>query len=113
MQLQPLVEAIRSFDAKRLEYEELRKLVRSSGEPEMIAMAQEELEATIAGLQEIESTIALHFAKPDAADAAAAIMEIRPAAGGLEAGLFAAEMFEAYKQFVLIPCALMGWNFSP
>ena len=39
---------------------------------------------------------------------AAAILEIRPAAGGDEAGLFAAELFAMYQKYA----ALRGWRFE-
>jgi peptide chain release factor 1 len=98
-QLNELVDAIKIWEEKRTEYDELKAMIKSSSEPEMINMAQEEIQKVISSLQEAETTIAEYFAKPDSADSAAAIMEIRPAAGGLEAGLFAGEMFEAYQRY--------------
>lgn len=100
-QLSELIEAIHTYDAKRIELDELNTLIRNSGaEPEMAAMAREDQQGVISTLLEAEATIANYFARPDEADSAAAvIMEIRPAAGGLEAGLFASEMFECYKKY--------------
>jgi len=44
----------------------------------------------------------------DEADARSAIVEIRPAAGGDEAGLFAEELFTAYQKYA----ALRGWRYE-
>ena len=44
----------------------------------------------------------------DEADARSGILEIRPAAGGDEAGLFAAELFSAYQKYA----ASQGWRFE-
>jgi peptide chain release factor 1 len=44
----------------------------------------------------------------DEADDRSAILEIRPAAGGDEAGLFAAELFQAYQKYA----GLHGWRFE-
>jgi peptide chain release factor 1 len=41
-------------------------------------------------------------------DDRSAILEIRPAAGGDEAGLFAAELFQAYQKYA----GLQGWRFE-
>ncbi len=44
----------------------------------------------------------------DEADDRSAILEIRPAAGGDEAGLFAAELFAMYQKYA----AVRGWRFE-
>ena len=44
----------------------------------------------------------------DEMDDRSAILEIRPAAGGDEAGLFAAELFQAYQKYA----GLQGWKFE-
>ena len=91
---------------KQSELSELIGLMRSA-EPEMANMAREDAEHVIDKLQQIENDIVSTFIKQDSADAStSAIMEIRPAAGGLEAGLFAAEMFELYKKYSKI----RGWT---
>ena len=52
--------------------------------------------------------IRLALLPKDEADDRAAILEIRPAAGGDEAGLFAAELFGAYQKYA----ALQGWRWE-
>jgi peptide chain release factor 1 len=52
--------------------------------------------------------IRLALLPKDEADDRSAILEIRPAAGGDEAGLFAAELFAAYQKYA----ALQGWRWE-
>ncbi|MBN9507683.1 MAG: peptide chain release factor 1, partial [Alphaproteobacteria bacterium] len=56
----------------------------------------------------LERAIRLALLPRDEAHERAAILEIRPAAGGDEAGLFAAELFEAYQKYA----ALRGWRWE-
>jgi peptide chain release factor 1 len=59
-------------------------------------------------LPSLQHEIRLALLPKDEADERSAILEIRPAAGGDEAGLFAAELFAAYQKYA----ALKGWRFD-
>ncbi len=77
-------------------------------DPEMRELAQMELAEIEATLPELQQALRLALLPKDAADERSAILEIRPAAGGDEAGLFAAEMFDAYRRF----SEQNGWRFE-
>ena len=47
----------------------------------------------------LERELRLMLLPRDAADERSAILEVRPAAGGDEAALFAAELFRAYQRY--------------
>ena len=67
-------------------------------------------EAELYGLKDrlpaLRHEIRLALLPKDEADARSAILEIRPAAGGDEAGLFAAELFGMYQKYA----AAKGWR---
>jgi peptide chain release factor 1 len=77
-------------------------------DPEMKGLAEAELENLKQALPELEMSLRLALLPKDEMDDRSAILEIRPAAGGDEAGLFAAELFQAYQKY----SALQGWKFE-
>jgi peptide chain release factor 1 len=77
-------------------------------DPEMRALAEEELPALRARLPEAEQALRLALLPRDAADARPAILEIRPGTGGEEAALFAADLLRMYQRHA----ERRGWGFS-
>jgi peptide chain release factor 1 len=77
-------------------------------DPEMKALAELELENLKQALPDLEMSLRLALLPKDEMDDRSAILEIRPAAGGDEAGLFAAELFQAYQKYA----GLHGWRFE-
>ncbi len=77
-------------------------------DPEIKELAAAELEGLRHTLPELEMSVRLALLPKDEADDRSAILEIRPAAGGDEAGLFAAELFGAYQKFA----GGHGWKFE-
>jgi len=95
--------------------DELRLAEREAGdaeamlaEPDMRDLAEAELHGLKHRIPELEHALRLALLPRDEADSRSAILEIRPAAGGDEAGLFAAELFEMYQKFA----GLNGWRFE-
>jgi len=68
-------------------------------DPEMRELAEAELDELKGKIPALEHEIQLALLPKDEADARSAILEIRPAAGGDEAGLFAAELFAMYQKY--------------
>ena len=68
-------------------------------DPEMHELAEAELRALKQRIPELEQELRLALLPKDAADERAAILEIRPAAGGDEAALFAAQLFTMYQRY--------------
>jgi peptide chain release factor 1 len=77
-------------------------------DPEMREMAEAESEALRTQIPRLESEIRLALLPKDEADARSAILEIRPAAGGDEAALFASQLFGMYQRYA----ELQGWHFE-
>jgi len=77
-------------------------------DPEMRELAEAELYQLKDKIPALEHEIQLALLPKDEADARSAILEIRPAAGGDEAGLFAAELFAMYQKY----SEGRGWRFE-
>jgi peptide chain release factor 1 len=77
-------------------------------DPEMRELAEAELDELKNKIPALEHEIQLALLPKDEADARSAILEIRPAAGGDEAGLFAAELFAMYQKYA----EGHGWRFE-
>ncbi|AOW46013.1 peptide chain release factor 1 [Acetobacter ascendens] len=77
-------------------------------DPEMKELAEAELTELREQLPQLQKDVRLSLLPKDVADARSAILEVRPAAGGDEAGLFAAELFDMYRRYA----DLNGWRFT-
>jgi len=77
-------------------------------DPEMRALAEEEIPALRTTLVAMEERLRLALLPKDAADARPAILEIRPGTGGEEASLFAADLLRMYQRHA----ERMGWRFE-
>lgn len=77
-------------------------------DPEMKELAEAELRALKEQVPALQHELRIALLPKDAADERSAILEIRPAAGGDEAGLFAAELFAMYQKYA----GLRGWRFE-
>ena len=79
--------------------DEARVISRDESDPELAAMAQEELTSLEAQLEEIERELRQALIPKDPNDSKNVIMEIRAATGGEEAGLFAADLYRMYARY--------------
>ncbi len=79
-----------------------------AADPEMRELAEAELRALKDRIPALQHDIRVALLPRDEADERAAILEVRPAAGGDEAGLFAAELFAMYQRYAV----LRGWRFE-
>ncbi|MCB1522187.1 MAG: peptide chain release factor 1 [Hyphomicrobiaceae bacterium] len=106
-ELDPVVAAIRNLRAARQELRELEAMRRdSSAGREMMALAEDEIEALEPKLAEIEAELQILLLPKDAADEKSAILEVRAGTGGDEAALFAADLFRMYTRYA----DLKGWR---
>ena len=67
-------------------------------DPEMRALAEDELQRIRAAMPEAEQAVRLALLPKDAADDRPAILEIRAGTGGEEAALFAADLARMYQR---------------
>jgi peptide chain release factor 1 len=103
--LERLVEAFRAFKRLQTELAGNEELLES-GDPELKALAREELPQLKAGLATLEEELKVLLLPRDPADDKDVIIEIRAAAGGDEAGLFADEVLQMYLRYA----ARKGWK---
>jgi peptide chain release factor 1 len=105
--LQPLVTAIRAYDAAIREAADLEALAAdTSAGKDMAAMARDELAGLKPRIAELEAELRIQLLPKDAADERSAILEVRAGTGGDEAALFAADLFRMYSRYA----ALHGWT---
>ena len=100
--LEALIQQLRAGQRAQAEAEAAR------ADLELRELADAELALLHEQLPALEREIRLLLLPRDEADDLPAILEIRPAAGGDEAGLFAAELFAAYRRYA----DLRGWRFE-
>ncbi|MCB8880848.1 peptide chain release factor 1 [Acidisoma cellulosilytica] len=77
-------------------------------DPEMKELAEAEAYALKTRIPALEHEIQLALLPKDEADERSAILEVRPAAGGDEAGLFASQLFGMYQRYA----EAQGWRFE-
>ena len=104
-EIEPVVERIGDLrQAERARADAEAMLV----DPEMKELAEAELRDLKDRIPHLEQEIRIALLPRDEADERSAILEIRPAAGGDEAALFAAELFGMYQRYA----TLRGWRFE-
>ncbi|WP_295235211.1 peptide chain release factor 1 [uncultured Brevundimonas sp.] len=102
-ELKPVVDAVQGLARARAEMADLEAM---TADPEMAAMAEEELRALTDRLPELEREVALLLAPRDADENASAVLEVRAGTGGDEAALFAGDLFRMYSRYA----ASRGWR---
>ncbi len=105
-ELEPVAKTAAEVTAMRAEIEGLEEML---ADPEMKAMAEEELEALREALPEKERALAVALLPRDRADSKPAMLEIRAGTGGDEAALFAGDLFRMYEKYA----AEQGWRVEP
>jgi len=95
-EIEPLVGKVQALRAAEQARDEAEAML---ADPEMRELAEAEYLAQKERVPALERELQLMLLPKDAADERSAILEIRPAAGGDEAALFAAELFRAYQRY--------------
>lgn len=103
-ELEPVARIAGDVRAMRGELAGLEAL--DDSDPEMKALAEEEIGRLKAALPEAERKLAVAMLPRDSADARPAMLEIRAGTGGDEAALFAADLFRMYERYA----AEQGWR---
>lgn len=103
--LKPVAEEIAAY---RRALDDLSEAEAMLSDPEMKALAEEEMPRLKARIPEMEQALRLALLPKDAADARPAIVEIRPGTGGEEASLFAADLARMYQRHA----EKMGWRWE-
>ncbi|TYB81608.1 peptide chain release factor 1 [Maritimibacter fusiformis] len=103
--LKPVVDEIESYRDLIRDLDEAEAML---DDPEMRALAEDEVSRLRARLPEAERAMRLVLLPKDEADARPAIMEIRPGTGGEEAALFAGDLLRMYQRY----SEARGWSFE-
>jgi len=104
-ELRPVVTQIEEWHRLQSDIAEAEAML---ADPEMRALAEEELPALKARLPQAEHALQLALLPTDAADARPAMIEIRPGTGGDEAALFAGDLLRMYQRYA----EARGWSFQ-
>jgi len=98
-ELKPIVEAFRRHRDAETEAEEAAELIEIEDDPEMIEYLNGVVEAKRAELGPIEAELRRLLLPKDPNDDKDVIVEIRSAAGGDEAALWAGDLYRMYERF--------------
>ena len=106
--LDDVLERRRALAAATSELDDLRELL-DDADADIRAEAERELDKVKATVEALEAALKAKLAPGDATDAAAScLVEIRAAAGGDEASVFAKDLLGMYEKF----CQAKGWRFA-
>jgi peptide chain release factor 1 len=104
-ELTPVVRQIREWETILADITEAEAML---SDPEMRALAEEELPNLRARLPEAERAVQLALLPRDKADGRPAVLEIRPGTGGDEAALFAGDLARMYQRYA----EARGWRWE-
>jgi len=100
---------------KRLEFlsllsnkKEAEVIISKEKDPEMLAMAKEELDVSSKKLLHLEDEIRFMLIPKDPEDVKNVMMELRAGTGGDEASIFAGDLFRMYTKY----CEGKGWKIN-
>ncbi len=99
-ELRKIVKNFRRYKQLRQIVEANRQLLIEEKDEELKTLAKEELDEVELSVLEVEKELKLSLLPKDPNDQKDVILEIRPGAGGDEAGLFAEQLFTSYNHYV-------------
>ena len=102
----PLVAAARAYLAALDDIEAAKEMLRDTSDADEKAMLQEDIAENEAKLPQLEEDIKFMLIPGDPNDEKNTIVEIRSAAGGDEAAIFAGDLFKMYQRF----CEAHKWK---
>jgi peptide chain release factor 1 len=106
-ELEPIVRPILAYQKLLADLDSAEDLL-NSGDREMTAMAEAEIEALKPRIEQMEQEIRILLLPKDAADEKSVILEVRGGTGGDEAALFAGDLLRMYQRYA----ELQGWKFT-
>ena len=106
--MRDVVAAFKRYKELKQSISDSDEILRETDDAEMQSMAKDEMETSKKELDEVEHNITLLMLPKDPNDDKNIIMEIRGAAGGDEASLFAADLLSMYSKYA----EKQGWTFD-
>lgn len=98
-ELQKTVEVYRQYKQVKEDAEEIELMLAETDDADEVEMLKEEVSALKAEVPELEEQLKLLLIPKDPNDEKDVIVEIRGAAGGDEAAIFAGDLFRMYSKF--------------
>lgn len=98
-ELTPAAEVARELARVRTELAGAREMVEAGGDPELIELAEAEIEELVEEEERLDEELRELLTPPDPLADRAAVVEIRAGTGGDEAGLFAGDLFRMYTRY--------------
>lgn len=108
-ELKPVVETYHAFSAAAGEADEARELARTESDDEMLTFLREQAEAKDAEATRLLAELQLLLVPKDPNDDKDVIIEVRAAAGGDEAALWAGDLTRMYQRYA----ETNGWKAEP
>lgn len=99
--LQPIYDLYQEYKKAHQLKQEAQEILDSEEDPDMLDMAKEQLKESESLIDVLEQKIKIALLPKDPNDDKNIFLEIRPAAGGDEAGLFAAELLKMYLGYAV------------
>lgn len=106
-QLEPIAHCLAQYQENEKGIASAQQMLNES-DAEMQALAQEELSSLKAAQEKLNEELQLLLLPKDPNDERNVFLEIRAGTGGLEAALFAGDLFRMYSRFA----ETQGWRFS-
>ncbi|KAB7671850.1 peptide chain release factor 1 [Bacillus sp. B1-b2] len=104
--IQETVEVYREYKEVKAQHQDARAMLEEKLDAEMREMVKEELDETADRIEELEARLKILLIPKDPNDDKNVIMEVRGAAGGDEAALFAGDLFRMYSRYA----ESQGWK---
>jgi len=104
--IQETVEVYREYKKTKEELEDAKQMLEEKLDPEMHELVKEEFNTLKNKIQELEQRLKILLLPKDPNDDKNVIMEIRGAAGGDEANIFAGDLFRMYTRYA----ESQGWK---
>ncbi|HFE66401.1 MAG TPA: peptide chain release factor 1 [Chloroflexi bacterium] len=98
-ELGPLVEAYQEYQRVNQELAEAQEMIELENDPEMVALAQEEIKPLTQQRERLEKQMRKLLVPKDPRDDKNVFIEIRAGTGGDEAGIFAADLLRMYTRY--------------
>jgi peptide chain release factor 1 len=97
-EIEPVVLCYQKFETANEDLSEA-KLMLEDSDPDMQAMAKEEIDSLEVAIEELNAELQTHLLPKDPNDSHNVFLEIRAGTGGDEAAIFAGDLFKMYHRF--------------
>ncbi len=94
--MQEIYDLYQAYKKAHQQKQDAQEMIDTEQDTEMLEMAKEQLKESESLIEELDKKIKVALLPKDPNDEKNIYLEIRPAAGGDEAGLFAAELLRMY-----------------